>query len=736
MARAEPCLQVLVVERPSFSVIFGCIMSRPKESERNYELVDVDVSIVSLLDYAAETTNILATDDSRHPPTQLTGEVMDGTNTWRSFHMQPAAEPPEVARTDPVHPTLPGGAVITGKNTLQSLDAMGGIQQRAPTNPPLDLVDPTLPDGAVITGKNTLQSFSVKGVIQQQASMDTPFDPADEAEEAALDESPNTTITMTATNQTAVAIAVDADIVYGEVDPDPLLFAPTTAWYKSRSTLALFTFISILLAVVLGLSIGLSNNNDSSKNIIDLPSNAPIAAVPINSQNVIDHNITRRAEVLTSYIQNITLANQKISPNGTSSESKALYWMIYNDTTFNTSLVISEDDPISRNSIGFHIQQRYPLLVMWFQQTESIKWKNITEWLTNPNECYWLGITCQNIRIYYDKNDTVGGNESAITKISFDVVGSYVGTIPIDIGLLTNLEQFKIINTYGDIVNGRYLHGTLPESIGSWTAMTHFDVSYNLLQGALPNSIGRWTSLNYFNISYNYNLNGTLPDSVGEWTKLTSFDVVNNVLTGTLPDSIGHWTALTHFAAGLNYGLNGTLPEIIFEWTALSYFDVGVNRLTGTLSDKIGQWTALTEILIGGNFYLTGILPDSIGNWTALKNFAAFYSALNGTLPDSIGKWTSLTYFDVSYNYGLTGTLPQIMGQWTNLTYFDVTNNNFNGTIPSSIGNWSFINRASFWGNQLVGTIPQTICQWIDPNSDLLQVDCTVMCTCCTVDCV
>jgi hypothetical protein len=436
------------------------------------------------------------------------------------------------------------------------------------------------------------------------------------------------------------------------------------------------TIIVLLLAVVLGVSIGLRSRDGSSSND---PSNssdmAPIA---------IDPNITIRAAVLTSYINNITLTNKFIAANGTSPESQALSWLIYNDTFLETAAVISEDDPISKNAIGFRIRQRYALLTMWFQQKDTAKWAITTGWLVDPAECAWYGISCQTSYVYYyNKDDTYGGSQNAVTQVMFNLLGSYIGVIPYDVGLLTTMEHFEIQNTQdSNIANGKYLLGSLPDSIGQWTALTYFDVSGNALNGTLPDSLGQWTGLTYFDVSLNYGLDGTLPDSIGQWAALTYFDV------------------------SLNYGLTGALPDIIGQWTALTFFSVFDNALNGTLPDSIGQWTALTYFDVSVNYGLTG------------------------TLPSSIGQWAALTYFDISSNYGLNGTLPDSIGQWTALANFDVSFNSLNGTIPSSIGNWSLIFDADFSWNPFLGTMPNAICQYIDPDS--LSVDCTVNCTCCT----
>jgi hypothetical protein len=152
---------------------------------------------------------------------------------------------------------------------------------------------------------------------------------------------------------------------------------------------------------------------------------------------------------------------------------------------------------------------------------------------------------------------------------------------PPDIGLLSNLEHLEIKSTRDySIDNGRYLQGSLPASIGQWTALTYCDVSENGLTGTLPDSIGNWTALTYFDVSLNDGLNGTLPDSIDQWTALTYFGGRFNAWTGTIPSSIGNWS-LIQYADFSGTSLVGTLPDAICHYidpvTDSLYVNCGVN---------------------------------------------------------------------------------------------------------------------------------------------------------------
>ena len=83
----------------------------------------------------------------------------------------------------------------------------------------------------------------------------------------------------------------------------------------------------------------------------------------------------------------------------------------------------------------------------------------------------------------------------------------------------------------------------------------------NNLVGSLPLTIGQWTELKKFSVTFN-RLTGTLPSSIVQWTKLESISIFNNSLTGPLPESIDRWTNLNAFVARHNK-LTGSLPKIL-----------------------------------------------------------------------------------------------------------------------------------------------------------------------------
>jgi hypothetical protein len=237
-------------------------------------------------------------------------------------------------------------------------------------------VHPTLPDGQVITGKNTLQSFDVERDVDQRTPV---VDPTPDSRDGG-----GTVV--------AVAVPTEPSILYAEVEPissaqNQNAAPPVIPWYKRRSTLFLgvLSFLAVVAAAGMGAYIGTSSGkNDSAagSTLVDssnatAPFNAPISRItnapsvtkppPVSPpMAVVDTNAptvetntpvrdptvfptmvnvtapsspsaTVRTDVLTSFVNNISFSNPNISPNDTTPASRALAWMIANDTELDTA---------------------------------------------------------------------------------------------------------------------------------------------------------------------------------------------------------------------------------------------------------------------------------------------------------------------------------------------------------------------------------------------------------------
>jgi hypothetical protein len=473
----------------------------------------------------------------------------------------------------PPPPTLPSGQIIDGKNTLQSFDAFIGDQGEViatyPNTRNTNMTtakdtrtvfatttnranaatatsfaarqDPLiLPNGEIINAKNINQSYDVADhrISNKPVHVNSPSNSGTDNAIVSNNNDSDTTYNV----PTVLAFAVPSIV---SVEAEPISTSPqepqqqqppqqrppqqrtTPFWYVSSF------IVTALVAVATGLGVYCGRGNCKS-NIGGSPT-FPISGTPtfpsnvaptfpVNSDGTPTPSPTHNGPttILLEFINNITLSNQNITVNGASPESQALTWMVQNESLFNFSYLNSMAD----NIVSFIVCKRYPLLVMWFQQTEALQWTNTTGWLVDPNECTWYGISCQTM----DLGGSVG-IQNVVTGIDFfnSVDNNYVGTIPADLGLLSWLQHFDLSEST--------ISGTLPESIGKWTALTFFSLSGNALTGTLPEAIGQWTALEAFGV-YRNSLAGTVPESIGNWSQIREAYFWDNDFTGTIPIAI------------------------------------------------------------------------------------------------------------------------------------------------------------------------------------------------------
>ncbi len=153
--------------------------------------------------------------------------------------------------------------------------------------------------------------------------------------------------------------------------------------------------------------------------------------------------------------------------------NQAVGWLVEESSGMNTSLMIGGDK----------LAQRFALMVL------ELNWREPTNTsLVEPlvHECQWEGVVC---------------NGKRVTELQW---GSQElsGTIPLEIGLLTNLQ--------------------------------HLDLSQNALEGSIPENLYSLTKLETLYL-YQNQLSGTLSDELGNLKNLTHIHLSHNQLSGSIP---------------------------------------------------------------------------------------------------------------------------------------------------------------------------------------------------------
>jgi hypothetical protein len=390
---------------------------------------------------------------SEVPPTLPTGQIIDSKNTLRSFHTRTNAIAPgatserssvatkAINRLDPA--VLPSGELIDSKNTLRSFHtpATGSSNNNSAaantsSNPP------TLPSGEVINSKNTLRSFNSRSPAKRALprmnvapNRNTNSDnPTEDSTSLRLPQSQTPNIDAPAENIYIAELVTDSP-------------RRKTILLSALGVLAIVTAI-----VVAGVCFsGNCGSRDTSEIMTQTmrPMFAPTVS-PTSAPTGIDVVVEG---VVSAFVNNISYFGQEIFTNGTNAESAALKWIIEKDPLFasDKSALLTLNSQ-SDDEVSFRVRQRFPLVILWFQQMDEegvfIKtWNNIVGWL-EKSECEWFGIDCVN---------------GSVTDISFynsatKVTNNFVGSIPPDIGLLTSLQIFSMFEN--DVT------GTIPESIG------------------------------------------------------------------------------------------------------------------------------------------------------------------------------------------------------------------------------------------------------------------------------
>lgn len=195
-------------------------------------------------------------------------------------------------------------------------------------------------------------------------------------------------------------------------------------------------------------------------------------------------------------------------------------------------LWLAQDDPLGLSSSDeSRLTQRYALAVL-FYSTNGDSWFQRTGWLEGMDECLWLGVFCNAGNVVGLGTDAIGAPTRSLLEGN-----NVAGSIPPDIGLLTNLQ-------YLDLSSNGGLTGSIPVSFANLGSLNLLKVNDCGMRGSIPQFMGDLTNLVTFDIQRN-NFTGRLAPTIGNWERLLSFDIQENFFSGSLPSSIGDWASLS-----------------------------------------------------------------------------------------------------------------------------------------------------------------------------------------------
>lgn len=345
---------------------------------------------------------------------------------------------------------------------------------------------------------------------------------------------------------------------------------PRSKYYKW-----IFLGVGILIALIVGLSVGLTKSPSSATappvDVCD-ESQQPSVLVQCDCQDTIYY---LSDESIAGY-ENITqtLLDTDIAVDN-------VYDAFACEPSTMARHYLATLPPMSR----LDLHQTYALAVFYLSLNGD-NWTANTNWLSsNRSVCdEWAGVRC-------DPDD------NAIVFTVQLPSSNLVGTLPSEIAILSDLKSF-----YAD---NNQITGTIPTEIASLECHT-FAFEENQLSGPFrPELFSPFVK----NLRVHTNqLTGTIPTNLDTFADLSRLMLHTNHFTGTLPTELGIMRRVRNLDFGLN-NFTGTLPTEFSNFRALEYLRVSNNSLTGTVPDVYANFTLLETFRFEGNDFV-GTVPE------------------------------------------------------------------------------------------------------------------------------
>ncbi|KAF2291548.1 hypothetical protein GH714_025483 [Hevea brasiliensis] len=208
-------------------------------------------------------------------------------------------------------------------------------------------------------------------------------------------------------------------------------------------------------------------------------------------------------------------------------------------------------------------------LLKWAATLHNLKDSNISSWpllqnatnsIPRTSPCNWVGLSCnRNGRIERLNltNADLNAFQTHLSDLSYNLLS---GTIPQEIGFLTNLDTLHLA--------ANKLNGSIPSTIGQLGSLTELALYTNSLDGLIPPSMGNLTKMVRLFL-YENQLSGLIPPEIGKLTNLVEIYMDSNSLSGPIPSSFGNLTNLTVLFLFRNQ-LSSSIPQEIGNLKSLN----------------------------------------------------------------------------------------------------------------------------------------------------------------------
>jgi len=511
---------------------------------------------------------------------------------------------------------------------------------------------------------------------------------------------------------------------------------------KRRMMLASILVGIALLALIIGLAVGLSGNGSGNttplgnikKPVEGQPAPQPTAQQPASTPTV--PLFSKREEDIISYLLENEISEWGSVRTSGTPQYRAVQFLANED-----GMVMDIPDPDVSREEAFQFLERYAVSVFYYAL-------GVTNLVSSGPTCEWFR-TFHNVGGGHSTNIGVVCNGQGQVQHVFTPNLNLQGALPPELGLLVKLKTLVV-------PDNRDVHGTIPHALRKLTDLELLDLASNNLQGEIPSWIGELTALEYLALSDN-ELTGSLPTSMGNLTSLALLSLDGNDLTGHIHalesltnlrylyleqneleqnirnTTFQNLTRLVHMDLSDNkfHGDSG-IPRHFFEMPILEVMDLTNNNIKGKLPENIPSNKDLRFLFLHGNS-LSGSIPSSIQNLLALNHLDFAMNSFTGTLPRGLGDLSSLVYLFLAVNdfdaepipefllkltnlrdlslkdTQRTGSIPTWIGGLTHLILLDLDRNSLNGSIPTEIGNIEKLAFLLLNRNELTGTLPDIL---------------------------
>ncbi|KAL2346273.1 hypothetical protein Fmac_000273 [Flemingia macrophylla] len=317
---------------------------------------------------------------------------------------------------------------------------------------------------------------------------------------------------------------------------------------------------------------------------------------------------------------------------------------------------------------------------------------------------------------------------------ALDLSGNlFTGSLPLDIGSLSALEQLRVAdNLLSGVVppsivscgllevldlRGNRFSGLIPDFLGDLNNLKEMSLAGNLFTGSVPSSYGKLSALETLNLSDN-KLSGVVPEEIMQLGNVSALNLSNNKFSGQLWSNIGDLTALQVLNLS-RCGFSGRVPATLGRLMSLTVLDLSKQNLSGELPVEVFGLPGLQVVALQENRF-SGDVPEGFSSVVSLRYLNLSSNEFVGHIPVTYGFLSSLTVLSLSRN-AVSGGIPPEIGGCSQLEVLQLRSNFLEGDIPGEISRLPRLKELNMGHNRLKGEIPPEISECSALSSLLLD---------------